>query len=295
MINYRPTLTDELIAEIREMIEGNPGWNRTRISKELCENWQWKGADGCVKDISCRDMLRDLERKGKIILPQRLKPSRTFGGRVRVEHQEHHTAEISCGLKNLAPLQIELVTDGGDLAEFKSLLAQYHYLGFDRTIGENIKYMVRSKDGKVLACLLFGSAAWACGDRDAYIGWDRETRKKMLPYMTNNTRFLILPWVSVPHLASHILGQITRRISIDWENRYGHELYCLETFVEYGRFHGTCYKAANWRKVGRTKGRGRNDTHKKAALPQKDIYLYPLDKDFRLKLTYSKEIHCSNG
>ena len=288
MMNYRPTVTNELVAEIQEMIAQNPDWNRTRISKAICEKWQWKGTDGQLKDISCRDMLRDLQRKGKIALPERMKPSRSLGGRISVEHLNHDMTEINCSLKDLMPLNIELVTDGNGLTEYKSLLDQYHYLGFDRTIGENAKYAVRSRDGRISACLLFGSAAWTCEDRDAYIGWDRETRKSMLPYVTNNTRFLILPWVRVPYLASHILGQVSRRISRDWENRYGHELYCLETFVECGRFHGTCYKAANWQRVGRTKGRGRNYIHGTASLPQKDIYIYPLDAEFRRKLTDRK-------
>lgn len=288
MMNYRPKLTNELVAEIQKMIAQNPHWNRTRISKALCEKWRWEGTDGRLKDISCRDMLRDLERKGKILLPERRKPSRSLGGRLSVEHLNHDMTEINYSLKDLTPLNIELATDGDGLIEYKSLLDQYHYLGFDRTIGENTKYAVRSRDGRILACLLFGSAAWTCEDRDAYIGWDKETRKSMLPYVTNNTRFLILPWIRVPYLASHILGQISRRISRDWENRYGHELYCLETFVECGRFLGTCYKAANWQLVGRTKGRGRNDIRRTAVLPQKDIYLYPLDGEFRRKLTNRK-------
>ncbi|MBP7509977.1 MAG: DUF4338 domain-containing protein [Prolixibacteraceae bacterium] len=234
-------------------------------------------------------MLRDLEQKGEIILPKRMMTSRSAGVRLKVKHLIHDMDEICCSLEDLMPLNIEIVTSGGNLAEYKSLIDQYHYLGFDRTIGENIKYEVRSRNGRILACLLFGSAAWACEDRDEYIGWDRETRKSMLPYLTNNTRFLILPWVKVPDLASHILGHVSRRISRDWVNKYGHELYCLETFVECGRFLGTCYKAANWQWVGRTKGRGRNDIHTRAALPQKDIYLYPLDKKFKQKLTNRKE------
>jgi len=285
MINYRSAITNEHIDEIRELLKEHPDWNRTRISKALCEKWQWKGTTGQLKDISCRDMLRELESKGEISLPKRMKPSRSHGGRLKIEHLNHDTSEISSCLKDLIPLNIEMVTGGNELTEYKSLLDQYHYLGFDRTVGENIKYTVRSRDGKVLSCLLFGSAAWACGDRDAYIGWDRQTRKTMLPYMTNNTRFLILPWVRAPHLASHILGRITRRVSRDWEKRYGHGLYCLETFIEFERFPGTCYKAANWIRIGRTKGRGRNDIYKTAVLPQKDIYLYPLDAEFRKKLT----------
>jgi hypothetical protein len=196
---------------------------------------------------------------------------------------------MECALKDLLPLKIEIVTVDGAWDEFKSMLDQYHYLGFDRTVGENMKYIVRNCNGVVVSCLLFGSAAWKCKDRDLYIGWESDARVKGLSYITNNTRFLILPWVKVPYLASYILGKITRRISKDWKWRYGHELYCLETFVERGRFPGTCYKAANWRHVGSTTGRGRNSTTARAALPYKEVYLYPLTANFRQKLTDRQE------
>jgi hypothetical protein len=170
------------------------------------------------------------------------------------------------------------------LAEFKSIIDHYHYLGYDRAVGENMKYIIRGKGGDTLACLLFGSAAWKCRDRDAFIGWDREQRAAGLPMMTNNTRFLIMPFVNVPHLASHALALISRRISGDWEKKYGHGLAALETFVEVGRFRGTCYRAANWICVGRTAGRGRNDRRHEKALAEKDIYLLPLTRRWRQSL-----------
>lgn len=178
---------------------------------------------------------------------------------------------------------------GEQLTAFKSLIDQYHYLGFDRTVGENMKYIIKSRNGILLACMLFGSAAWACKARDLHIGWGSAQRENNLQYVTNNVRLLILPWVSVPHLASHLLGRIARRISGDWLARYGYEIYCLETFVERGRFKGTCYKAANWRHAGNTAGRGRNSTRLSAVLPIKDVYLYPLRRDFREKLATQEE------
>jgi len=195
--------------------------------------------------------------------------------------------EIAVGLGSLRPLKIELVERGSALAEFKSLIDQYHYLGFDRTVGENMKYTVRSNDGAPLACLLFGSAAWSCRDRDAFIGWSRGQRTGRLPMLTNNTRFLVLPNVKVPHLASHVLSLISRRVSADWEAKYGHPILLLETFVD-GRFRGTCYKAANWVRVGRTVGRGRDDRHHECALPEKDIYILPLKRQWR-ELLLQKE------
>jgi hypothetical protein len=184
----------------------------------------------------------------------------------------------------LRPLRVDIVERGDNLTEFKSFIDQYHYLGYDRTVGENMKYIIRGRGGDALACLLFGSAAWKCRDRDAFIGWNREQRITGLALMTNNTRFLIMPFVNVPHLASHILSLISRRISEDWEKKYGHGLSAIETFVEVRRFRGTCYKAANWVNVGRTTGRGRNDREHARQLPIKDIYLLPLNRRWRHSL-----------
>jgi hypothetical protein len=141
--------------------------------------------------------------------------------------------------------------------------------------------MAFDREQTPLACLLFGSAAWKCAPRDEFIGWDTEARRANLRYLTNNMRFLILPWVRVPHLASHILGRVTRRINLDWVRKYGHPLCLLETFVERDCFQGTCYRAANWICVGQTRGRSRNDRDHTLRVPVKDIYLYPLAKGFR--------------
>jgi hypothetical protein len=285
----KPEITEEKVEEINRLIIENPEWNRTRISKQVCELWEWKAPNGQLKDISCRDMLRVLDKKGRIKLPPKMTHSRKAGAKLNVPHLEHDTTPQGQHLREMVPLEIEVVGSGSALDEFKSLIDQYHYLGFDRTVGENMKYIVKSRQGVPLACLLFGSAAWACAGRDKYIGWDNSQRKAGLPYITNNTRFLILPWVTVVCLASHILGLIARRISRDWDERYGHPVYCLETYVEYDRFEGTCYKAANWRLVGRTTGRGRNSAGKyDVQLPKKDVYLYPLKKDFR-KMLYDRE------
>jgi hypothetical protein len=192
----------------------------------------------------------------------------------------HDETPITGKLNDLQPLRVEVVSSKDDLIQFKSYISQYHYLGFDRFVGERMAYMVYSNIGTPLACLLFGAAAWSCRERDIFIGWGKEQRHHNLNMMTNNTRFLILPWVRVPHLASHILSLIARRVSVDWEHKYGHPVYLLETFVEVERFRGTCYKAANWIHVGKTTGRGRDSGHHNAILPVKDIYLYPLVGDY---------------
>jgi len=278
---YRPDVTDEIINQINEMIEINPSWNRSKISEELCELWGWKFPDGRNKSMSCRDLLRALDSSGEITLPAKVKTGRIAGRKFSAQMMLHDTAAVSGPLSELLPVKIVSSVDGELLKEYKSCIEQYHYLGYDRTVGENMKYMVYGNNGALLSCLLFGSAAWSCRDRDKYIGWEKEERKKNLQSMTNNTRFLILPWVNVPHLASHILAKVVRRVSADWETKYGHPVYCLETFVECDRFKGTCYKAANWIHTGKTTGRGRDDVNNEFGLPVKDVYLYPLHKRYK--------------
>ena len=260
----------------------NPDWNRSKISQRLCELWGWRMPDGQLKDISCRDLLRLLDKKGMITLPMAQKAGNNRTSKSKYNQMFiHDETPIETSLSLLQPLKAEAVEETWQVNEFKSYIEQFHYLGFERTVGENLKYMVYSAEGRLLACLLFGSAAWSCRDRDAYIGWDRQSRKAHLQEITNNVRFLIPAWVKVPHLASHVLSLICRRLSRDWENKYGHPIYCLETFVECDRFKGTCYKAANWVYVGKTVGRGRDDIDNTASLPIKDIYLYPLHKMYR--------------
>jgi len=279
MLN-RPEITEELLIQIRQIIQDNPDWSRTRISKYLCEIWDWRVPGGTLKDISCRTMLRSLDSTGLISLPEQREyyVPRT---RKATVHREHDTSLVEGSLNEFTPLSIEIVESGPILEDFKSLIDQYHYLGFDRVLGANMKYMIRSKDGIVLACLLFGAAAWKCKDRDMYIEWNAEQRVRKLPFLTNNTRFLILPWVRVPHLASHILSLISHRISNDWEKKYGHPIFCLETFVETDRFKGVCYQASNWINVGKTTGRGRNDRYHTEHIPIKDIYLLPLNRRWK--------------
>lgn len=287
----RPTITDDLIIQINNIIEKHPSWNRTKISKYLCEIWDWRMPNGQVKDISCRDMLRALDKAGKITLPKALSKS-GYGPKKNKYMQGflHDETPIETKLSTLQPLTVKIIKEKWEVNQFRSYIEQFHYLGYNRTIGESMKYMVHSADGRLLACLLFGSAAWSCADRDSYIGWSRESRKANLQEMTNNVRFLIPQWVKVLNLASYALSLISRRISSDWEKKYGHPIYCLETFVERDRFRGTVYKATNWIYVGKTVGRGRNDIDKLASLPIKDIYIYPLHRKYRQLLGRDGEL-----
>ena len=274
-------ITNEDIELVNWLSWANPSWNRTRLSKELCLLWDWRATNGQIKDMACRIFLCKLEQRGYITLP----PSQAFSGRTRrrapIPYIPHKIVPIACHLSSLTPVEIKAIHDGELLALFKCLLSRYHYLGFSGAVGENMKYVVFDRENNPLACLLFGSAAWKSAPRDDFIGWDDRARKANLKFLTNNMRFLILPWVRVPHLASHILGRVAHRISSDWLEKYGHPIYLLETFVEQERFLGICYQAANWICVGQTKGRSRNDRYTTLRVPIKDIYLYPLSKRFR--------------
>jgi hypothetical protein len=272
-------ITEDDIELVRRLITANPSWNRTQLSKELCLLWNWRAAKGQLKDMACRTLLSKLEQRGYITLPAQQTAGRGCR-KVSIPYVPHKTVPIACSLSDLEPVTIQLVEDAGLLERFQCLLARYHYLGFRCTVGENIKYLVFDREQNSLACVLFGSAAWKCAPRDEFIGWDAETRRANLHLVTNNMRFLILPWVRVPHLASHILGRVARRISSDWMEKYGHPIYLLETFVERDCFRGICYQAANWIYIGQTKGRSRNG-HPDLKVPIKDIYLYPLTKRFR--------------
>jgi hypothetical protein len=282
------------IEQVRALIEGNQEWHRRRISQQLARLWDWYNPAGQLKDMAARTLLLKLEGRGWITLPPRRRPPvNRKARRSPLEADlfcEQAGAEVRLALVELQPLGIEEISlerQAGKQAEFSRLLVHHHYLGHRGTVGENMQYLVSDARGNPLACVLFGAAAWQCKARDAAIGWDATARARGLSYVTNNTRFLILPWVSVPHLASHVLGRITRRLSSDWQQKYGHPIHLLETFVDTSRFAGTCYRAANWRMAGETTGRTRQN---KTMIPQaspKAVWLYPLCKNFR-------EVLCAN-
>jgi len=274
----------EEIGLIRDLLSEHPEWCRSQLSVELCRRWEWRNAQGRIKDMACRTLLLKLERTGFIELPKRRRPSPNGARNRHVPLVAHATELINDGLSELRPLRVDVVEPGSeDLGLFNCLLARYHYLGHRNTVGENIRYLARDRGGRVVGCALFGSAAWKCAARDGWIGWERGVRERNLGLLTNNTRFLVLPWVNVPHLASHLLGIIARRIRSDWEVKYGHPVHALETFVDQ-RFRGTCYRAANWVRLGETTGRTRNDREGRVRASVKDVYLYPLIEEFRREL-----------
>lgn len=273
------------VAAVKQLIADNPAWGRTRISEELCREWNWQAPNGQPRDMACRTLLLKLERCGDIRLPERKRKSTNHYRNRRIIQIPHSSEPVGGCLQDLLPLSITVAAQGSaEQALFRCLLAGNHYLGLQNTVGQNMQYLVRDRHGRELACLLFGSAAWKSAARDRFIGWDAQCREAGLSLMTNNTRFLILPWVQVPHLASHILSKITKRICADWMDKYGHAVHLLETFVDKTRYRGTCYRAANWIPVGRTRGRTRNDRNNCICAPIKDIYLYPLTRKFRSRL-----------
>ena len=275
-------LSSDDIELIRGLMADHPDWHRTRLSKHLCQLWNWRTDTGLLKDMACRSMLRKLEQRQLIVLP----PARTSGNRARrIRDIDHATDPIQSPLRQIGPVEITMIAGRGEADDlFHCLVDRYHYLGCHGHVGEHIKYMAVDRHERPLACLLFGSAAWKTAARDRFIGWDVPTRQANLKMMTNNTRFLILPWVQVKNLASYILAQCVRRLRRDWHQRYGHDLCLVETFVDRSRFVGTCYQAANWMRIGQTQGRSRQDRYKRLSVPVKDLYVYPLTNDFKKRL-----------
>ena len=272
------------ISEIKSLMEANPLWSRYRLSRVLAERWHWYSASGQLKDMAARTLLQKLQQRELIALPEPRRGSVRRAPELSLDLFDGIVPESVVGdLSSLQPLEIQLVgPKQPDYHLFRRSLAQQHYLSYGGPVGENLGYLIKSCAGVELACLLFGAAAWQCAGRDQWIGWTAERRAEGLQFIANNRRFLILPWVRVRDLASHILGQITRRIAADWQQRYHHSLHLLETFVQPDRFRGTCYQAANWIRVGQTTGRTRQSRRQRDNLvhaPCKDIYLYPLTSD----------------
>jgi hypothetical protein len=274
-------ISQEDILSIRALIEQHPQESRRTLSTKLCEAWQWRQANGALRDMVCRGLLLILDRAGQIKLPPvsyvRHNP---LANRARPEPVGIDTTPIEGPLRNLQPLEFELVRRTGEEPLWNSLLEEHHYLGYEQPVGENLKYLVLGQ-GRPVACLAWSSAPRHLGSRDRYIGWSAEARRRNVRFLAYNTRFLILPWVKVEHLASHILGRMASRISADWQRIYGHPIYFLETFVDPERFRGTCYRAANWVVLGKTTGRGKQSNSYVPNRSIKDVLGYPLTKQFR--------------
>jgi len=275
-------IDSQQIAFLREFIRAHPTSSRWKLSRQLCEALGWKQANGALRDVVCRGLLLTLERAGQIELPpvRRHIRGQRRTGRPRPEAVLIDATLLAMPLKALGPIEIAPVRRTADEPLFNSLMESHHYLGYEQPVGEHLKYLVWAQ-GRPIACLAWSSAPRRLGSRDRFIGWSGEARRRNIRFIAYNTRFLILPWVEVPHLASHLLSRIARRLSEDWERLYGHPIYFLETFVDPERFRGTCYRAANWVVLGRTTGRGKNDRTNRPNRSIKEVLGCPITPRFR--------------
>lgn len=287
-LKYRGrVITSEDILFIEQLIAAHPRASRRRLSQKLCEAWQWRQANGALRDMVCRGLLLMLDRAGHIELPPvKFVPHNPLVRRERPEPVLIDTTPIQGALQELRPVEIEQVRRTHHEPLFNSLMEQYHYLAYEQPVGEHLKFLVWAQ-GRPIACLAWSSAPRHLASRDRYIGWSAEARRRNIRFLAYNTRFLVLPWVHVPHLASHILGKMASQLSRDWERMYGHPVYFAETFIDPGRFRGTCYRAANWKLLGRTTGRGKASNSYKPNRPIKEVLGFPLIPRFRELLSQS--------
>ena len=270
---------------IRQLIADNPSASRRALSQKLCEAWNWRQANGALRDMVCRSLMLMLHRVGHIELPavRQIPPNplaRRGAERRRPIPALVDTTPLKANLAAIRPLEFHQVRHTWEEPLFNSLLDRHHYLGYAQPVGEQLKYLVYAL-GRPIACLAWSSAPRHLGPRDRFIGWSADARRKNIRFLAYNTRYLILPFVEVEHLASHILGRMAQVLSEDWNRLYGHPIHYLETFVDPARFRGTCYRAANWQVHGLTTGRGKDAPTKKPNRSIKEVFGYPLTKDFR--------------
>jgi hypothetical protein len=274
--------TTEEMELIARLIAGPQKPNRAQLSRLVCNELRWFRPDGRRKDMACRVAMLRMHRDGRIVLPAPLKGN--SNGRIRPKFTDASApgSPLSLPAGALGELELRLVTRK-DSALWNELIERHHYLGYTPLPGAQLRYLVYA-GSQLLAALGFGASAWKVAPRDKFIGWSVQEREQNLHRVINNARFLILPWITSHNLASRILSTAARRIAQDWHDCYGYRPVLLETFVDKTRFRGTCYRAANWTCVGSTQGRGKLDHLRLHPLPAKDIFLYPLSRDFRQEL-----------
>jgi len=280
----RRTITEANLESIQIIVNDHWDKGRTPISQILCKKWNWIQPNGQLKDMACREVLLTLNRKGLLKLPPRKTSAHNEKRNRSIPLVEVDQSHVNCKLADLPPVKLKMVRNTKLEPLYNSLIQEHHYLSYRQIVGNHLKY-VAFVGNRPVACLGWGSAAWSVKSRDAFIGWDKKTKEQRLHFVANNTRFLVPGWVRVKYLASKILSMNIKRISEDWIKVYHHPLYLLETFVDQNRFKGTCYKAANWIRVGQTKGTAKRGHNHLVHGRIKDVLLYPLRKNFREKLT----------
>jgi len=268
---------------IRDCVSSYPDLSREELAATLCEWMNWCRPNGRLKTRECRDLLQQLQNQGLISLPE-LRAGRPQGRTTAIAHttQTEPQPRVQGSLADLQPIRLRRVKQTADQQLWRELIDRYHYLGHRTAFGASVRYLIETphRQHAVLGCLQFSSAAWRIKARDLWIGWDEDDRKANLPRIINNSRFLLLPWVQIPNLASHVLALAARTVTQDWEDQYGLRPWLVETLVDIKRYSGHCYRAANWRDVGLTTGRGRQDRdHQRHGAAPKRILLYPLRAD----------------
>jgi hypothetical protein len=274
-------LTDSELGLIRQITREFANLALTELAATVCELLDWRRPNGGIKSRECYLFLRELHRRGWLPWLPTPQPRRRRAVRSAPAAEPIPPSRLLCEpLEYYRPLCLQLIEDAEQRRLFRQYLDQYHYLGYRAPYGAQLRYWVRAAqpDLPPLAALLFTSAAWRMAPRDRYIGWSDAARQANLPRIVNHSRFLILPWTRIPHLASHVLARAARQMPHDWQLRYGVEPLLLETLVDATRYRGVCYRAANWVEVGMTQGRGRMDRTHSAPLVPKHIFLYPLHR-----------------
>jgi hypothetical protein len=282
ILTYRKrVITEDDLSFIRKVIDDYHSEGRSAISRRLCVAWDWRQVNGHLKDGVCRGLLLQLERNQLITLPPRIIDNNNNAKRGRKTQAtlDFRPTPLNAVLSDLAPIELRQVRRTPEEKLFNALVRQYHYLGYTRLVGEHLKYLVYAGE-RLVACFAFSSAPYAIDCRDNFLGWSQEARERNRHLLAYNSRFLILPWVRVPHLASHLLGRIAKTISEDWQTLYHHPILWLETFVDTEKFAGTCYRAANWTFLGLTSGRGTRNKSKKKLASIKAMYGYPLARNY---------------
>ena len=278
-------ITEDDLGFIRRLIAEHPGSSRLALSKKLCQAWNWVQPNGALRDMVCRSLMLKLHREGHIELPPvRFVPPNPLARRVAPALVQVDQAPLQMSLAELGPIELHQVRRTGQEGLFNSLLQEHHYLAYTQPVGEHLKYLIYA-GGRPIACVAWCSAPRHLGSRDRFIGWGPQARLRNIRLLAYNTRFLILPWVRVPHLASHLLARMTRRLSDDWQRLYGHPIYFVETFIDPQRFRGTCYRAANWTLLGQTTGRGKDAPTAAPNRSIKQVLGLALVPDFRQRLS----------
>jgi len=284
-LKYRGrAVTDADLAFIRSLIGDNPTASRRALSKKLCEAWNWRQPNGVLRDMVCRGLMLALHRAGHLELPPVRHVSRNpFLERKKPAPLLIDSSPVIGALAEIRPLEFRQVRRTPEEPLFNAILETHHYLAYTQPVGEHLKYLVTAQ-ARPIGCFFWSSAPRHLAPRDEYIGWSPPTRKANIRLVAYQTRFLILPWVRVPHLASHLLGRMSRQLSSDWQRVYAHPIYFTETFVDPERNRGTCYRAANWTALGLTKGRGKDAPTQAPNRSLKLLFGYPLVRDFRERL-----------